>query len=70
MMKKSYYSLIVRFDEFDTFSVQFGDYDKSVVQDECEEYSGNCYQVKIIKTAPEQASIMAKVAELNSKLEV
>jgi hypothetical protein len=69
-MKKAYYSIVVRFDEFDTFSVQFGDYDREVVEEECEEYSGNCYQVKIIKTEAGQAAIMAKVAELNSKLEV
>lgn len=67
---KSYFSLIVRFDEFDTWSVQFGDYDKETVQDEISEYSGGCYAVRIIKTKDDQASIMAKVAELNRKLEV
>ena len=67
-MKKAYYSLIARFEKSDSFSVQFGDYERETVAQEIEDSFDDCYQVKIISTAPEQAAIMARVAELNSKL--
>lgn len=70
MTQKDYFSLVVRFDEFDTWSVQFGDYDKETVQQESTEYEGGCYAVKIIKTAANQESIDEKVAKLNNLLEV
>lgn len=60
---KKYYTLVVRRDG--KWSPQFGDYSKEVVSDE--EY--DCYDTevsKIICTNDDQASIDAKVAELNS----
>lgn len=70
MIQKAYFSLVVRFDEFDQWSIQFGDYDRETVQQEATEYEGGCYAVKIIKTADTQASIDEKVEKLNSLLEV
>ena len=66
----AYYSLLVRFDEFDTWSIQFGDYDREVVQDELTEYEGNCFAVKIISTPDDQASIDLVVDNMNRELEV
>jgi len=69
-MSKAYYTLIVRFDALDRWAVQFGDYDREVVEAEAMEYSGGCYATKIIKTAASQLAVNLAVANLNSELEV
>lgn len=70
MIQKAYFSLLVRFDEFDQWSIQFGDYDRETVQQEATEYEGGSYAVKIINTAANQESINEKVAKFNNLLEV
>lgn len=64
--KTVYYSIIVKFEKNDSWSVQFGDYDKECCIDELEDSYGDCYKAKIIKTAPDQESINAEVARLNA----
>lgn len=66
-MAKQYFSLLVRFNKSDLWSVQFGDYDRECVEDEVDSYD-DAHATKIIKTAPEQDAIMAKVKELNDKI--
>lgn len=62
MSKRNYYSLLVK--EDGRWTIQFGDYDRKVVQQEvADEYSG--VTTKIITTNPDQASIVAAVAALN-----
>lgn len=63
---KQYYSIIVKFEKGDNWSVQFGDYDKKCCEDELEDSYGDCHKAKIIKTAPDQESINAEVARLNA----
>lgn len=72
MTDKAYYSLLVRFNESEFWSVQFGDYDRETVEDERDDMqhgSEPVYAFKIIKTKPDQASIKAKVESINSMLE-
>ena len=70
MARQVYFTLLVRFDEFDSWSIQFGDYDRETVLAESEEYSGGCYATKIILTYDDQASIDAMVNKLNELLEI
>lgn len=59
---KPYYTLLVK--RAGVWSAQFGDYDREVVSYE----EHDCYDTevtKIIKTDDNQASIDAKIAELN-----
>ena len=62
----TYYSIAVQFDKGDTFSVQFGDYDKEVVQQEVwDSYSG-CHKVRIVRSGDTTEEINAAVAKLNA----
>lgn len=66
---KQYFSLIERDDVDGRWSIQFGDYDREVVAQELIDvaYSQGRPRraFKIIKTADDQASIFAAVADLN-----
>lgn len=64
---KSYYSIIVKFDKTDNWSVQFGDYDKTCCIDELEDSYSDCYKAKIIKTSDSQESIHTEVSKLNAE---
>ena len=53
------------------WGIAFGDFDKDVVEAEMEDYRENGWtkkQLKIIKTASDQASIDAAVAALNAQV--
>jgi hypothetical protein len=61
-----YYSLLAL--EAGRWVIEFGDYDRQVVRDELADYVDRGYRaknLKIISTADDQASIVAKVAQLN-----
>lgn len=64
---KKYYSLITR-DSSGTWAVEFGDYDREIVQAECEYMYFNTElkrrDMKIICTGDSQACIEAKLNEL------
>ena len=60
---KKYYSLLTLVD--DNWCIQFGDYDREVVEDERDEYKENGETTKIIVTNDDQASINEKVVQLN-----
>jgi len=61
MSVRDYYTLAVKTDG--VWGPQFGDYDLDVVQDECDEYSDEEYQV--IHTGDSQAAINAEIAIMN-----
>lgn len=65
-MKTSYYTLLVKFEEADPWTAQFGDYDKSAVEDERDDSYEDAYCTKIIRTADSQSAIDAAVATLNA----
>ncbi len=67
-MKTKYYSLIVCHKSEGVWSVQFGDYDREVVEDEVEdEWKGvPGVRTRIITTGPTQAEVDAAVAKLNT----
>lgn len=67
-MTKLYYSLLRRDGHDAPWGIEFGDYERKTVSDEMDEYRENgetLANLRIIKTADDQASINAKVAELN-----
>lgn len=63
-MATKYHTLLTL--ENGLWCIQFGDYDKEVVKQEKED-SYSDYKCKIITTLDDQASVDAKVKELNSK---
>jgi len=67
-MSKQYFSVIAKESKSDKWSIQFGDYDRTVAQDEADDMkeSGEWAMVKVIKTAPQQAAIESAVAALNA----
>ena len=62
-----YYTLLARESVTEPWGIQFGDYDKEVVEDEKFDQSESWPHLKIISSKDDQASIDAKVAELNAK---
>lgn len=62
---RAYFSLLSKVDG--KWSVQFGDYDRSVVEDEKSDLldSEEGIKLKIVKTDDSQAAIEAKLASLN-----
>lgn len=62
----TYYTLAVQFDKSDTFSVQFGDYDKEVVAQEIEDSYSDAHKVRIVRSGDTTAEINAAVAKLNA----
>lgn len=66
-MGRKYYTLLAleNINGVDTWCIDFGDYDKECVKQEKYEYEHN--RTKIICTNDDQASIDAKVKELNAK---
>jgi hypothetical protein len=63
---KQYYSIVVQFEKGDSFSVQFGDYDREVVAQEVEDSYADCYKTKIVRSGDTTAEINAAVAKLNA----
>lgn len=66
-MSNSYFSLLTLEDDFQWY-IQFGDYDREVVEDEYQEYRDNGHKakrLKIIATGSSQDEINAAVRELN-----
>jgi len=61
----TYYTLAVQFDKGDTFSVQFGDYDREVVAQEIEDSYADAHKVRIVRSGDTTAEINAAVAKLN-----
>lgn len=61
----TYYTLAVQFDKGDSFSVQFGDYDKEVVVQEVEDSYADAHKVRIVRSGDTTAEINAAVAKLN-----
>ena len=66
-MGKRYYSVLVQWERGDDWSVQFGDYSRSVCVDEIEDSYSDAYKTKIITTDDKQSAIDAAVATLNFK---
>lgn len=69
MTKKPYFSLLRREGRNTPWCIEFGDYERKTVSDEMDEYRDNgetLANLRIIKTADDQASINAKVAGLNA----
>jgi hypothetical protein len=65
---KCYYSVIAQFEKGDTWSVEFGDYVRSVARDEAWAIKDDgAYRVKVIESGDTQAEITARVAEYNAK---
>ena len=62
----TYYSIAVQFDKGDTFSVQFGDYDREVVVQEVEDSYADAHKVRIVRSGDTTAEINAAVAKLNA----
>lgn len=62
----TYYTLAVQFDKGDTFSVQFGDYDREVVVQEIEDSYADAHKVRIVRSGDTTAEINAAVAKLNA----
>lgn len=62
----TYYTLAVQFDKGDTFSVQFGDYDREVVVQEVEDSYADAHKVRIVRSGDTTAEINAAVAKLNA----
>lgn len=72
-MAKQYYSLLVR--EAGRWAVQFGDYDKEIVNAERDDYRDGSQGIKakdmrVVATKGTQAAIDAEVARLNALAEV
>lgn len=67
---KKYYSIVVQWERGDSFSVQFGDYDRAVVEQECEDAYSDAYKTKIIKSGDTTESISEAVNKLNERLDV
>lgn len=67
-MKRPYYSLLVRDDQADAWSIHFGDYDLTVVQQEREDIAHEFRKrnMKIVRTDDTQAAINAAVDKLNA----
>jgi hypothetical protein len=63
--KKPFYSLLVKFEKGQPWSVQFGDYDRETVEDEAEDSYSDTFKTRIICTGPSQVEIDAKVFSLN-----
>jgi hypothetical protein len=63
---KTYYSIAVQFDQGDTFSLQFGDYDKAVVQQELWDTYSGCHKTRLIRSGDTTEEINAAVAKLNA----
>jgi len=61
-----YYTLLTKDAKGDDWSIQFGDYDREVVEDEKVDSYSDCY-TKIICTHADQQSINDAVANLNKK---
>jgi hypothetical protein len=67
---RPYYTLVVRRLDawFEWWTPEFGDYDKSVVEDEREALMDNPFvKTRIVRTTDDQASIDAAIAALNDK---
>ena len=62
----TYYTLAVQFDKGDSFSVQFGDYDREVVVKEIEDSYADAHKVRIVRSGDTTAEINAAVAKLNA----
>ena len=65
-MSKQYYTLAVR--RNGSFEVDFGDYDREVVESERDDHLSHFVlskDMKIVKSADDQASIESAVAKLN-----
>lgn len=65
-MNKPYYTLIVKYEAADAWSIAFGDYDKECVKDERDDAYEDCHATKIVRTSDKQLDIAAAVATLNA----
>ena len=63
---KRYFILAVCFEASDTFSVQFGDYDREVVAQERADAYEDAYATRIVCTKDDQASMDRAIAKLNA----
>ena len=64
---KPYYSLIVKYEKGNLWSIAFGDYKKAVVMQEREDAYQDCHKTRIICTMSNQEAIDSEVARLNEK---
>lgn len=66
---KKYYTLLIRHSKNDPWAIDFGDYSRSVVEEERQMNDDwrPCPQQKIIRTGDTQQEIDAAVRKLNSK---
>ena len=68
-MSHRYFTLAIRQPDRCYFGIEFGDYDRSVVQDELQYYLDQGFPrsaLKIVSSRDDQASINAAVAALNA----
>lgn len=69
MKRNSYYTVLVRDDEHSRWQIHFGDYNKTVAEQERDDISDRHYlkkNTRIITTTPGQTAIDAAVDRLNS----
>lgn len=66
-MFKKYFVLFVKFEHDDDWSVEFGDYDRSVVVQEVEDSFMDCYNTKIdMLSDDKQSTIDERLGKLNN----
>ena len=65
-MSKTYYTLLVKYEKTDKWSIAFGDYKKAIVREELEDSYADCAKTRIIATIDSQAAIDSEVARLNA----
>lgn len=63
--KTPFYSLLVKFERGEPWSVQFGDYDRETVEAEIEDSYSDAFKTRIICTGPHQVEIDARVYSIN-----
>ena len=73
MARKLYYTLLTRMTNISAWGIEFGDYDRKVVQEEADEMWDQGMgrpkkNLKIIATTPDQATITQTVDDLNAEL--
>jgi hypothetical protein len=61
----TYYSIAVQFEKGDKFSLQFGDYDREVVEQEVEDSYADAHKVRIVRSGDTTAQINAAINKLN-----
>jgi hypothetical protein len=67
-MNRSYYVLLVKWEEGEDWVMEFGDPERNTVKEEraLVEYDGECHATKVMRVGTMPAEVMAAVASLNA----